>query len=241
MLHSDVIPENISIKSAQHAIPEEESIVDFDQAKTSYSKPQFPEQKTYRYIQNYRQKRKDDSLSEYIDDDYEDQEQQHFKYKPKTDRDLPIPKLTGKNIKRWLHIYELKANCNNWDDETKFNHLIECFDDTAHLDYFLSLLNNGTVYDWNSAVQTFLKRYHIDEKPNLSAILIKQRPNESAHDYIMKFEANSVNHNIPEDTRVGLIISNLKPELQRFSSVKIYPTKATTTEKRGNKTKTSYY
>jgi hypothetical protein len=130
---------------------------------------------------------------------------------------IPVPKYDIHDIPRWIDLYEFIANANNFDDRTKFNRLIQSFEGTASIEYYLRLMRDGIITNWVNAKETFLKRQaEPDSIVNTEAIYMKkQQPNEKVSDYIRdkETELNKIKPKLPEQFIVSQIIHGLKDDI----------------------------
>ena len=127
------------------------------------------------------------------------------------------PKYDVNDIGKWLELYEYIGNANEWNEETKFNRLFQAFDNTPHLDYFLRLMRNKIITNWQNAKEAFLKRCSDTESLiNFERIYQrKQQPNEDAVNYITSKEAllNKIKPQLPEEYIVSQIVFGFRNDI----------------------------
>lgn len=130
---------------------------------------------------------------------------------------ISVPKYNINDIERWLSHYEQISLANGWNERMKFTQLIQAFDGTPFLDYFIKLMRDHRIYDWASSKREFLQRCPERETVmNFQKILErKQRPEEDVLQYITSQEAAILRLKtpLPEEFIVMQIIQGLKYEL----------------------------
>lgn len=130
---------------------------------------------------------------------------------------INVPKYNINDIERWLSHYEQISMANGWNERMKFTQLIQAFDGTPFLDYFIKLMRDHKIYDWNSAKREFLQRCPERESVmNFQRILErKQRADEDVLQFITSQEAAILRLKtpLPEEFVVMQIIQGLKYDI----------------------------
>jgi hypothetical protein len=134
---------------------------------------------------------------------------------------MRLPTYDNKDVQRWLSYYDQVSKANHYTDKDKFDRLIESFEQTPYMEYFLDLIELNDVNNWESAKVALMRRHISGESfANLDEILNdSQRQGETVEEYMTRKEAkiNKIKEemNISERMKAYYISKDLDPRIER--------------------------
>ena len=123
---------------------------------------------------------------------------------------ITCPKYDIKDVEKWLMRYEYIATANGWSDTEKFHRLVQAFDNTKYIDYYIHLMNSGRIFNWTSAKQVLLCRKADPLTAIRSKSILKrpQAPGESVSEFIYEKDIlyREIKPPLPEEFIISEII-----------------------------------